>query len=219
MYVGVRYLFISSDSGEVSVTPGSFVPTGPKCSLTMMDGIRAGRCLDGESLDNQPGGPVHVYPCTKRWNQYLSFGNGKDVPAGSIHTVIPLYTQKRVNATGRVQEPYMCLGVAHRGKLDEEDWFGEREEFFESYEDLDEELEDTEEEDTEYQSLLYWLGKQLMTTRCSNEGAVIKWTLVPFIVEEEEEEEEEEESAEEESNDSSSENIADVEVESDDEEL
>jgi hypothetical protein len=56
-----------------------------------------------------------------------------------------------------------------------------------------------------------------MTTRCSNEGAVIKWTLVPFIVEEEEEEEEE--SAEEESNDSSSENIADVEVESDDEEL
>jgi len=112
----------------------------------------------------------------------------------------------------------MCLGVAQRGGKDEDDWFGEREEFFESYEDLDEELEDTEEEDTEYQSLLYWLGKQLMTTRCSNEGAVIKWTLVPFIVEEEEEEEEEE-SAEEESNDSSSENIADVEVESDDEEL
>ena len=196
------------------------MPTGPKCSLTMMDGIRAGRCLDGESLDNQPGGPVHVYPCVKRWNQYLSFGNGQDAPAGSIHTVIPLYTQKRVNSTNRVQEPYMCLGVAHRGKLDEEDWFGKREEFFESYEDLDEDLEDIgeeEKEDAEYQSLLYWLGKQLMTTRCSNEGAVIKWTLVPFIVEEEEDEEEIDE---EESNDSSSENITDdVEVESDDEEL
>mmetsp|Transcript_57420 Transcript_57420/g.66319 ORF Transcript_57420/g.66319 Transcript_57420/m.66319 type:complete len:778 (+) Transcript_57420:162-2495(+) len=202
------------ESGEVKVHSGPFMPTGPKCNIKMMDGIRAGRCLDGESLDNQPGGPVHVYPCTKRWNQYLSFGNGMNVPSGSIHTVIPLYTQKRINETGREQEPYMCLGVAHRGNLDEEDWFGEREEFFESYEDLDIELEGIDEQDVEYESLLYWLGQRIMTTRCSNEGAVIKWTLVPFIVEEEHSGEEEKSTT-----DSSSENNADIVVESDDEEL
>jgi len=195
------------------------MPTGPKCTIAMMDGIRAGRCLDGESLDTQPGGPVHVYPCTKRWNQYLSFGNGKDVPAGSIHTVIPLYTQKRINETGREQEPHMCLGVAQRGGKDEDDWFGEREEFFESYEDLDEELEAIEEEDADggggYPSLLYWLGKHLMTTRCSNEGAVVKWTLVPFIVEEQSDEEQ---NSDEEANDDSTPEDS-IDAESEDEEL
>lgn len=172
------------DSGEISVIPGPYMPTGPKCNIKMMDGIRSGRCIDGESLDNQPGGPLHVYPCTKRWNQLLSFGNGVDAPAGSIHTVVPLYTQKRINATGREQEPYMCLGIARRGDLDEEDWFGEREDFFESYEDLDEDIGNIE-DNRDYPPLLYWLGKQIMATRCSNKGAVIKWILVPFIVEEE----------------------------------
>ena len=181
------------DSGEIEVTPGSFMPTGPKCVIKMMDGLREGRCLDGESLDNQPGGPANVYPCTKRWSQYISFGNGVDVPAGSIHTVVPKYTQMRINATGREQEPYMCLGVARRGEKDEEDWFGKREDFVDSYEDLVEELELLEEElDGAYAPLLYWMGKQLMMTRCSNEGAVVEWTLVPFIEEDDEDEGQEE---------------------------
>lgn len=173
-----------SDSGEVEVTPGPFMPTGPKCLIKMMDGLREGRCLDGESLDNQPGGPVNVYPCTKRWSQYISFGNGVDVPTGSIHTVVPKYTQMRINATGREQEPYMCLGVARRGEKDEADWFDKRKDFYESYEDLDEEIEALEGIDGEYPPLLYWMGQQLMATSCSNEGAVVTWTLVPFIEEE-----------------------------------
>lgn len=181
-----------SDSGEVEVTPGPFMPTGPKCIISMMGGLRGGRCLDGESLDNQPGGPVNVFPCTKRWSQYISFGNGNDVPAGSIHTVVPLYTQMRINETGREQEPFMCLGVARRGEKDEEDWFGKREDFFEDYEDLDEDLEELEKEsDGGYPSLIHWLGRQLMMTACTNEGALVKWTLVPFIIEEEGDEEEE----------------------------
>jgi hypothetical protein len=102
----------------------------------------------------------------------------------------------------------MCLGVARRGNLDEEDWFGERKEFHESYnedpflneeeddaktgnkdmENLQEGPSEVEGERTKGQrSLLYWMGKQLMATRCSNEGAVIEWILVPFIVEDEEE--------------------------------
>lgn len=162
--------------------------TGPKCIITMMDGLRKGRCLDGESLDNQPGGPANAFPCTKRWSQYISFGNGIDVPAGTIHTVVPTYTQMRINATGREQEPYMCLGVARRGELDEEDWFDKREAFFEDYEDLDNDLEEVEAQfEGEYPPLVYWLGRQLMMTRCSNEGAVVEWTFVPFIEEGDEE--------------------------------
>jgi hypothetical protein len=261
-----------SDSGDVEVTPGYYTPTGPRCAFLIMDGIRRGRCLDGESMDNQPGGPVHVYPCTKRWNQFLSFGNGKDVPANSIFTTIPLHTRNRIAETGREQTPYMCLGVARRGKLDEDDWFGARVEFNQSYEDLfdvdddnnetesvgnehntntteshdenatesrdeknaeevaplsdkdgvvklegdesvtdeadtvlplsdkdgvvdlkgvdsrkmlqeDDEVDDDDLDD-DYPSLLYWLGKQLMATRCDNEGGVIEWAIVPFIIEE-----------------------------------
>ena len=103
----------------------------------------------------------------------------------------------------------MCLGVAYRGEQDEKDWFKERDEFFESYEDPeDEEHSERDANETEsnaaaddaphatneteasldndgYEPLVYWLGKQLMATKCSNEGAVIEWVLVPFIVEEE----------------------------------
>ena len=157
--------------------------------FTVMDGIRSGRCLDGESLDHQPGGPVHVYPCTKKWNQFLSFGNGKQTPAGSIHTTIPLHTRNRIAQTGKEQEAYMCLGVAKRGSLDEEDWFNEREDFLKSYEEEEQDDKDNQKEtevlDSDgHKSLIYWYGKHLMATKCSNEGAVIEWVLVPFIVEE-----------------------------------
>ena len=162
--------------------------TGPKCLITMMDGLRTGRCLDGESLDNQPGGPANAFPCTKRWSQYISFGNGIDVPDGTLHTVVPTFTQMRVNATGREQEPYMCLGVARRGDLDEGDWFEKRGEFWEDYEELDKDLEEIEaQHEGEFPPLQYWLGRQLMMTRCSNEGAVVEWTFVPFIEDDDEE--------------------------------
>jgi hypothetical protein len=170
--------------------------------IQMMDGIRAGRCLDGESLDTQPGGLVHVYPCTKRWHQFLSFGNGKEVPKGCLHTTVPLHTRRRIAETGREQEAYMCLGVHGRGDLDEEDWLGEREETYEessheedSLDQIDEDSfsvdgDDMNEEDEEHDEgrapLSDWDGEQLIATRCSNVGAIIEWVIVPFIVEEEE---------------------------------
>jgi len=200
--------FCHSDSGEVEVTPGLYTPTGPRCIIRMMDGLRTGRCLDGESLDAQPGGPVHVYPCTKQWNQFLSFGNGVEAPKMAIHTNVPLHTRRRIAETGREQEPYMCLGVPGRGKLDEEDWLGvrtlEEEEYEESSDDEESDLEgkideidrdkfslDDDGEASEHveidvdglPSLLEWEGQQLIATRCSNAGAVIEWVVVPFIVE------------------------------------
>jgi hypothetical protein len=196
--------------GEVEVRPGRFNPTGPRCTIKMMDGLRSGRCLDGESFDPQPGGPVHVYPCSKRWHQFLSFGNGREVSAGSLHTNVPLHTRRRIAETGREQEAYMCLGVQGRGKLDEEDWLGKREEYYHS-EESDSESGSEDEEDSPVDNidqdnfsanaddlhtdeiyseggdglpdLSQWEDKQLVTTRCSNTGAVIEWVLVPFITE------------------------------------
>ncbi len=122
----------------------------------------------------------------------------------TIHTNIPLHTRRRIAETGRVQEPYMCLGVSGRGKLDEEDWLGVRTstEEEDSSDDEDNELMEgidhdnfSLEEDDEpeaaldldedgFPPLVKWEGKQLIATRCSNVGAVIEWVIVPFIVEE-----------------------------------
>jgi hypothetical protein len=189
------------EDGEVDVTPGTYNPTGPRCMIRMMDGIRTGRCLDGDSLDSQPGGPVHVFPCTKRWNQFFSFGNGKEVPKMAIHTNVPLHTRKRIAETGRAQEPYMCLGVPGRGKMDEEDWLGVRGEENENdssnleevggTEAIDKDSFSLEEDDsssdetgpTELSPLSEWERKQLIATRCSNTDALIEWLVVPFIME------------------------------------
>ena len=169
--------------------------------IRMMDGIRAGRCLDGDSLDSQPGGPVHIFPCTKRWNQFFSFGNGKEVPKMTIHTNVPLHTRKRIAETGRAQEPYMCLGVPGRGKMDEEDWLGVRGEENEydssnleevrGTEAIDKDSFSLEEDDSssdetgpgELSPLSQWERKQLIATRCSNTDALIEWLVVPFIME------------------------------------
>ena len=158
-----------------------------------MDGLRAGRCLSGESMDPQPGGPVFVFPCMQRWYQFLSFGNGEDAPAGSIHTTVPAHTRRRIEETGREQEAYMCLGVRGRGKLDEEDWFDKRAHEESDSEDSEEEEvneidEDNYSDGDEIQDsedilddLSDWEGSQLVATRCSNTGAIIEWILVPFI--------------------------------------
>jgi hypothetical protein len=101
----------------------------------------------------------------------------------------------------------MCLGVAGRGDLDEEDWFGVAEEHGddESHEDdhslvddsdLDSLSDDDGDEDElnedesneekggrKWSSLLEWENEQLVATSCSNAGAIVEWILVPFIVE------------------------------------
>lgn len=123
----------------------------------------------------------------------------------TIHTNVPLHTRKRIAETGREQEPYMCLGVAGRGDLDEEDWLGVRspteaeEESSDDDDDEDELIDEIdhdnfslEEDDSDSGSdqdddgrppLSRWEGHQLIATRCSNVGAIIEWVVVPFIVE------------------------------------
>lgn len=163
------------ENGIMNVTAGLYSVTGPQCMFKQMDGLRAGRCMDGESDRVQPGGEVQVFPCRKRWHQTFSFGNGIDAPKGSIHLNIPLHIQNRIRNKGKDQEAHMCLGVLNRGNRDEQDWSS----IDESYDNEDRiELADKNED---WSPLSEWKDEQLVTTRCSNVGGVIEWVFIPFI--------------------------------------
>lgn len=185
-------------NGTMKMTPGMYSPAGPRCLLRQMDGLRAGRCVDGESERTQPGGEMQVFPCTKRWHQFVSFGNGTLAPMGSMHTTVPEHIIRRIESTGYDQHPYMCVGVMGRGNMDEEEW-GEdqggddeegpaaiKEEPVDGAGDMDG-ADDLENEDDlngdEVLPLKNWNGEQVITTKCSNVGAVIDWVFVPYIVE------------------------------------
>jgi len=154
------------------VSPGMYSLTGPQCMFKQMDGLRVGRCMDGESDQTQLGGEIQVFPCRNKWQQTFSFGNGVQTPVGSLHLNVPLHVQNRIQSKGKEQEPHMCIGVVGRGDRDEEKW------------DVDDgNLRGKEEakKRNRLASLEEWEGEQVVTTRCSNVGAIIEWILVPFV--------------------------------------
>jgi hypothetical protein len=74
---------------------------------------------------------------------------------------------------------HLCLGVVGRGNADESEWTADDES-----EDWDPwEYDDVERYPNGRKTLQLWSGQQLQTTPCSNEGGVIEWLYVPFIVE------------------------------------
>lgn len=180
-----------------------------------MDGIREGRCIDSDSGTTQPGGPMHIYPCVNRWFQFFAFGDGKIAPKGSIYTKIPSRVVQQISNLGHDWIPYMCYGVYGLGDADEETWNNEEEEEDEGEEDenyedqwhrhdegfaFDSSLPDTDKDDKvkddpgKPQSILSaFNGHEVITTQCSNSGAVIEWLFVPFILEDPPEEKDGEE--------------------------
>ena len=182
-------------TAELNVTRGLHAEAGPRCLLRQMDGLRKGRCVDFESERLKPGGKVHVFPCVKRWNQFVSFGSGSGsgAPRGSIYSSVPLHIQHRIQSKGRTQEAYMCLAVSGRGRDDEGESWAEDE----NVEGLNAQAGDNETlvpdaEDLEQLGpvdgklpLRLWSGKQLVSVPCSDADAVIEWLYVPFILEEE----------------------------------
>jgi hypothetical protein len=150
-----------------------------------MDGMRAGRCFDGGSMDFEPGGPTQVYPCVREWYQFVSFGDGRVAPKGSLYSTIPSHIVKQIRNLGHEQIPYMCLGVYDRGEQDELDWDDK------NYESIKQEraaaklANDTSAMEKEWEPLSDWKDAAIVTTQCTNAGAVIKWVFVPFITEEE----------------------------------
>lgn len=171
----------------MNVTLGNYSATGPRCMLQQWDGIRAGRCLDGGSSNFQPGGETQIYPCMREWYQFVSFGDGRIAPAGSMYSTIPSHIVKQIQAKGHAQIPYMCLGVFERGDQDESDWD----------EDTDDEANPVDASllnetsiaaskatTGEWLALSEFKGSRAVMTQCTNVGAVIEWVFVPFIFEE-----------------------------------
>jgi hypothetical protein len=143
--------------------------------LKQIDGLRAGRCFDGQQLSLQPGGDIQVYPCVQQWFQFVSFGDGEHAPIGSLYSIIPSHIVQQIQNLGHDQSPYMCFGVRGRGSQDEIDWADES---------THDDQQSDEKEDATILPLSNWKGEQLITTQCSNKNAVIEWVFVPYIVEE-----------------------------------
>lgn len=70
----------------------------------------------------------------------------------------------------------MCLGIAGRGNADEVDWDGENNSQRASR------VESIGNDG--WGNLSEWNGNGILSTQCTNAGAVIEWLFVPFIVEE-----------------------------------
>lgn len=177
--------------------PGGYSDTGPQCLLKLGDGARAGRCLDVESTKTLPGGLMNVYPCSTKWHQIFAFGNGTIAPRGAIHATLPPHMVKQHEHKKEPVSAHLCIGVEGRGDADETLWKTQKEKEEEKKKETeieeDEELDPWEEPDAEVGAngrklLNLWNGQHLRTTPCSNEGAVLEFFFVPFIVEEPEEE-------------------------------
>jgi hypothetical protein len=147
--------------------------------MKQMDGIRAGRCIDGDFGNTKPGGKTHVFPCVKRWHQFFSVGNGTFAPSGSLHVTIPLHIVRNLNTSDHKQEAHLCLGVFGRGEQEDFDFSNNNDP------NKDEAMmpEKARYPDGTLVPLKKWKGKQLVTTRCSNTDAVIEWLYVPYILE------------------------------------
>jgi len=168
----------------MAVTLGEYSKTGPRCMLQQMDGLRAGRCFDGGSTSFQPGGETQVYPCLREWFQFVSFGDGRSAPVGSLFSTIPQHIVKQIHNLGHEQISHMCLGVYERGSEDELDW-DDKDYKMAKEERRAQRLASVEkEEEAEYDNLAEWDGSHIITTQCTNTGGVIEWVFVPFIQDE-----------------------------------
>ena len=176
----------------MEVTAGNYSSTGPRCLLKQVDGERAGRCFDGDSGEEQPGGDTHVFPCVNRWSQFVSVGDGRLAPRGSLFFSIPSHLVRQYHKKGHEHIPYMCFGVFGRGNADEEPWEVDQDEYEEdggndgvdAAESRDGRNRPALWEGEGWAPLVEFLDAEIITTQCSNAGAVIEWVFIPFIEEE-----------------------------------
>lgn len=189
------------ESGEMyrSLTVGGYTVTGPRCMLKVFDGPRAGRCFDTDSNPGlQPGNETLIFPCTDRWFQFLSFGDDRLAPVNSLYATIPTHVIRQIRNHGHPQHyQHMCLGVYGRGDHDEEVWEEddhERDPYQRSTSSVEETrnevLPPLNDQRMPWKPLTEFSGEQIITTQCTNRGAVIEWIYVPFIVEDDKEGEE-----------------------------
>jgi hypothetical protein len=159
--------------------PGVYAEKGPSCGIKVGDGPRRGRCLDFESEKTRPGAFLNVYPCAYKWYQLFSFGNGTIAPRGGIHASLPSHMARQLQTKNESVYQHLCIGVVGRGNANESAWIEDDE--------SDEwdpwEYDDVERYPNGRKTLQLWKWQHLQSTPCSNEGGVIEWLYVPFIVE------------------------------------
>lgn len=180
--------------GEMLVTPGNYNPTGPRCMLRQRDGPRRGRCIDTESDKIKPGGELQVYPCFRKWHQFLSFGNGKESPKLSLHFSVPAYMLKRAQRNHGVRnlEPRLCVGVYVRHGIEEDSNDLSKEDILDPKHNRSDFQPDnisppTGSDREENIPLSKWNGKRLLSVGCEEKASVIEWLIVPYILESDEE--------------------------------
>lgn len=146
-------------TGEIKATPGNYSVTGPRCMLKQMDGIRAGRCFDGDTGNEFPEGETLVFPCVHRWGQFLSVGDGSVAPKGSLFFHIPAHVIRMLARDGREQYDSMCLSV---GTVKEG--------------------ETGLVEKKSSRPIADWVDHAVVSIPCTETENVIEWAFVPYIV-------------------------------------
>lgn len=81
----------------------------------------------------------------------------------------------QIRNLGHEQFPYMCFGVYGRGDKDEEDWDAD--------ENDSKKAAGAKKDGNSSSHLSEWADDHVVTTQCTNDGAIIEWLFVPFIVE------------------------------------
>ena len=174
------------------MSTGEFSEIGPSCMLKQFGGLRHGRCLDVESERIEPGGQLQVYPCSNKWHQTFSFGNGTLASIGAVHATVPRHIVNAIRKRGKTQASQLCLGVLCRSALKPDVWD----------EDLRQGLDYLKSADFVPKKAMHcrhsgltlplhlWKFKNVVTVPCTDTGNVIDFIVVPFIREDSEDDQE-----------------------------
>jgi hypothetical protein len=183
-----------SEETAQMVSNGNISSSGPHCMLKMYGGIFDDKCLDFSlGLMIEAGSQLTLHTCTFRWHQSFAFGNGKLAPIGSIHSTIPSHALQTIRHKEIENITKLCIGVANRGNIPLEPW-NDKTLLHSMSPRLAEKLGSIEksmfvpldkDESESLQPLDLWAGKIVTTVPCFDEDAVIKFVIVPFIVEDE----------------------------------
>jgi hypothetical protein len=103
-----------------------------------------------------------------------------------MFTTVPSHIVRQIKNLGHDQHKYMCLGVLGRGDHDEVDWEADDDDstYVNKIEEGDTSIdgeEDEDDDDDELEDLAEWVNEEVVTTQCTNTGAVIEWLFIPFI--------------------------------------
>lgn len=166
-------LMRSFATATMNVTAGNYSSTGPRCRLKQMDGQRSGRCIDADAGKSDLGGRTQVFPCTDKWYQLVSFGDGVHAPLGSIYIKVPSHIVRQLHRIGQQSSQFMCFGVGNETEeavSGQELASGGKEMHVDSVPAL-----------TPPSNRVH---QKIITVPCTDSNSVIEWLFVPYIVEE-----------------------------------